>query len=365
MSQTMTALRWWGRRDVRVDTVPVPDPVPDGWVKIEIEACGICGTDVEEYLNGPIVVPVTEHPLTGAKAPITFGHEAVGIIRESNDPAAPPVRTRVVVEGTRSCGDCFWCRRGEYPLCAVVASLGQMDDGGLADYMIAPGRMCLPVTFDIPATEAVLVEPLSVGVRALRRQPELPGSRVVVFGAGTVGLLTGQAARAMGAAEVIMVDADPGKREVALACGADDFLTVDRLGTLPERYGTGGPDLAIECAGSTAAARSALDVVRRGGTAVLLGVHEDSFQVPMLPFLLEEKTVTSSRSHDAETDFPRALELLRSGEIVTAPLITSVIPLSRTVADGFEALARGGRGQIKIAVVPDRLYHRVHDERES
>lgn len=353
---TMMALRWWGRRDVRVDMIPVPAPIPDGWVMIEIEACGICGTDVEEYLNGPIVVPQTEHPLTGAEAPITFGHESVGIIRESNDPAAPPVGTRVVVEGNRYCGDCFWCRREEYPLCEIVGTLGQMDHGGLADFMIAPGYMCLPLDADIPACEAVLVEPLSVGVRALSRQPELSGSSVVVFGAGTVGLLAGQVARAKGAAEVIMVDPNPGKREVSLACGASAFLTPDELDTLPDRYEAGGPDLAVECAGSTAAARSAIEVVRRGGTAILLGVHEDTFEVPMLPFVLDEKTVTSSRSHGWDSDFPRALELLRSGAIVTAPLITSVIPLSRTVEDGFDTLARSGGQQIKIAVVPDRRY---------
>ncbi len=355
MTRTMTALRWWGRRDVRVDTIPVPTTIPDGSVLIEIEACGICGTDLEEYLNGPIVVPLTEHPLTGVKAPVTFGHEAVGSIVESRDPSAPPVGTRVVIEGNRYCGRCFWCRRGEYPLCTVVASLGQMDHGGLADFMIAPGYMCLPIDADLPSTEAVLIEPLSVGVRALRRQPELPGSSVVIFGAGTVGLLAGQAARAMGAVDVIMIDANPAKRDIALACGASDFLTPAELGSLPGRYEAGGPDLTIECAGSTAAARSALEVVRRGGTAILLGVADASFEVPMLPFLLDEKTITASRSHAWDTDFPQALDLLRSGAIVTAPLITSVIPLSRTVEDGFAVLARPGGSEIKIAVVPDHL----------
>lgn len=351
-SGEMRALRWWAAGDVRLDVVPVPTELPDGWVLVAVEACGICGTDLEEFLNGPVVIPTDDHPLTGAKAPLTLGHEVVGRIVASKAAQAPPVGSRVVVEGNRFCGECFWCRRHEFPLCPRLGSLGQMDNGGLADFMRAPGYMCLPLEDAIPSVEAVLVEPLSVVLRALRRKGDVEGANLVIFGGGTLGLLAIQAARALGAAEVVLVEPNEARRELALDLGASLFLHPDETSSLAERYEAGGPDAALECAGSPAAVVAAVETIRPGGTAILLGVHDGPFEIDMLPFLLQEKTLTASVSHVWDEDFPQALDLLHRGLIRTAPLITSVVPLDRTVADGFVALADHGAEHIKIAIVP-------------
>ncbi|ACQ79745.1 Alcohol dehydrogenase zinc-binding domain protein [Beutenbergia cavernae DSM 12333] len=353
LPEVMTAVRWWARGDVRVDSVAVPGDLETGWVLVEVEACGICGTDLEEYLHGPIVSPVEPHPLTGAQVPVTLGHETVGRIVRSNDPDAPPVGTLVAVEGNRFCGECFWCLRREFPLCRMLGSLGQMGDGGLADYLAAPGYMCVPLPAGLPAAEATLVEPLSVVVRALRRRARIADGSIAVVGAGTLGLLAVQAAKAMGARDVVAIDPQPGRRALALTLGADAALDVDEVHLLADRYPAGGPDWALECAGSTAAAETALGLVRRGGTAVLVGVHDAPIPVNMLRLVLDERTITASVSHVWDEDFPEAIRLLSSGAVTAAPLVTSVIPLSRTVADGMDVLARGGSDQIKIVVVPD------------
>lgn len=353
---TMSAVRWWGRGDVRVDTVPVPAEVPDGWVLVEVLACGICGTDLEEYRDGPIVVPLTPHPLTGRHAPLTMGHETVGRVLVSNAEGGPESGTIVAVEGNLHCGQCFWCRRHEYTLCAQLASLGQGADGGLADYVVAPAYTCIPVPHGIAAINAVLAEPLSVVCRALRRNhDQVHDAHVVIFGAGTIGLLALQAALAMGARDVRMVDPNPGRADLAISLGASDYLDPVDVGELADSYQAGGPDLAIECAGRPVAVESALACVRRGGTALLLGVHDADARFNLLRFLIEEKRIVSSLSHVYDEDVPQALELMSAGRVRTTELVTAVVPLTRAVTDGFEALQQPGR-QIKVIVVPDRLY---------
>ncbi len=354
LPSTMTAVRWWARGDVRVEQVPVPPTVPAGWILIEVLACGICGTDLEEFLHGPIVVPSTPHPLTGGQAPLILGHETIGRVLVGSGVDTPAVGAVVVVEGSVFCGTCSWCLRHEYPLCAQLASLGQMGDGGLAEFMVAPALTCIEIPAPLTVEQAVLTEPLSVVCRALSRyRGSLDGARVAVFGVGTIGLLTVQAACASGA-DVTVIDPNADRCALALELGASRCVAPDEVMTLLDRSPGGGPDLAIECAGRPEAAEAAIRLIRPGGSVILVGVHDGDLKTNMLDFLRTEKTLTSSVSHVYDEDVPAALELIRSGKINTAAMITSTIPLSRTVSDGFEAL-RTPEAQIKVVVVPDRL----------
>ena len=195
----MLAARWHARRDIRIDEVPEPGTPPPGWVRMKVAACGICGTDLEEYTEGPLMIPVDEpHPLTGGIAPLTLGHESVGVVVEAAADVELEPGTPVAVETNVFCGTCYWCRRREFQLCEKLGSLGLMGDGGLAEQMIAPAYTCFPYR-NVAATTAVLAEPLSVAVRAVRRGGVRVGSSVAIVGAGTVGLLTAQGARVAGA----------------------------------------------------------------------------------------------------------------------------------------------------------------------
>ena len=115
---------------------------PPGWVRLRVEACGICGTDVEEYRDGPLAVPIHPNPLSGRCAPLTLDHETVGVVEAAGEGVALEPGTRVAVEGNMTCGNCFWCLNGTYALCPQLATLGQQSDGGLAEQMLAPAYLC-------------------------------------------------------------------------------------------------------------------------------------------------------------------------------------------------------------------------------
>src|SRR3984957_9933147 len=263
----MLAVRWHARGAVRVDEVPPPPPPRPGEVQLRVGWCGICGTDVEEWLSGPAFIPVdAPHPITGTRAPIILGHEFAGrVVAVGDGVAEPQTGQRVAVDTIVFCGTCHWCRRGELTRCRQLGGLGLHGDGGLAELCNAPARMCLPLPDTVADDEAPLVETLAVAVRALRRGMLRPGERVAVVGAGAVGLMAVQAARAFGAGSVAVVGPRAGRRDLACRLGADRAV-------LPEEPAALRADLAVESGGSPQAVEAALQALRAGGRAVLLGI---------------------------------------------------------------------------------------------
>jgi (R,R)-butanediol dehydrogenase/meso-butanediol dehydrogenase/diacetyl reductase len=350
----MLAVRWWGREDVRIEDIADPGDPPAGWVRLKIQACGICGTDVEEYTSGPVIIPTEPHPLTNAMAPLTLGHEAAGIVESVGAGVRLEQGTPVAVESNLFCGHCWWCRRGQYQLCRSLASLGLMGDGGLAEYMLAPAYMCIPFANDIPAEHSALSEPLSVAVRAVNKSGIGLGASVAVLGAGTVGLLTVQAARLAGAKNVVSVERLPERRALALKLGADLAVSPEEAAeACAEITGGVGVDAAIEAAGNAAAAAFAVKLARPGGRAVLMGVFDDDVPIDMMDLLLGEKTVTASLSHIYDEDFTNAVTLLDRGLVQVAPLITDRIALGDVLEKGFKPLVTEPGEHLKIVVFPN------------
>ena len=328
------AVRWHSAGDVRVEEIPDPGSPPPGWVRLRVEACGICGTDVEEYVHGPVVV---------ANAPVVLGHEIAGVVEEAGDGVALRVGQRVAIEGNLVCGRCPWCLRGEANLCQSNEQLGLQRDGGLAEFVLAPEVVCASVDADVPPEVAALAEPLSVAVRAVRRAGVQAGSTVAVVGGGAVGLLVAQVARRSGAGRIVLVDPLPARRELALKLGVDEAV----------EPGSGGEyDVVIESAGSAAAAEAAVGLTRRGGTTLLLGVTTDDVRLPMPEFLVGERSVLTSVSHVFDPDFTTAVGLINDGHLLLAPLVTDRIPLERAVSDGLDALIAEPAEHLKIVVVP-------------
>lgn len=340
----MRAARWHGRGDVRIEDVPVPVPAPDELL-VEVLWCGICGTDLEEYRDGPLTIPVQPHPRRGTIAPIALGHEVVGRVHTAAaDGSGPPAGAVVVPDVVIGCGECWWCRRHEEGLCPELAVRGQTEDGGLARFMPARAATCLVVPPGVAPESAALVEPASVAVRALRKAGDLLGARVAVVGAGTVGQLVARCAVAAGAVVELVVDPAPSRRELAVAHGAR--AAADPAGAA----GAGGYDAVVECSGADGALPLALDLARRGGTVVAVGLRARPGTLDVVGLVLGEKRLIGSAAHLWDTDCAPALDLIASGRLPVDDLISRRVPLERVVEDGFGALADRAGDVLKVLV---------------
>ncbi|WP_382303546.1 zinc-binding dehydrogenase [Herbiconiux sp. UC225_62] len=348
---TMVAARLHARQDLRVDRIPVPAPSASEAL-IRVLWCGICGTDLEEYRDGPVTVPMgTPHPVSGRLAPLTLGHEPVGVIaRAAADGSGPAAGTVVVPDVVSGCGTCWWCRRHDEGQCQRLVVIGQTTDGALAHYLVARADRCLPVPDGLAAETAALAEPTAVAVRALAKLGAAPQaiSSLAVLGGGTIGQLVARVARSLGCRSVTLVDPVPERRRLAERTGIGTVHPSELArfaATLPEP----GLDAAIECTGRPGVIADALRSVRRGGEVVALGLRAalDTFQLD--DFVLGEKRLIGSAAHMWDTDLASALDLLASGRLSVDGLITHRIPLAQTT-DALELLGDTRSGAVKVLV---------------
>lgn len=336
----MRAARWYAAGDVRVDEVPVPVPHEDEAL-VEVSWCGICGSDLEEYADGPVVIP---------RGPLTLGHEVVGrVVRPAPDGSGPGAGTRVVVDVVDGCGRCWWCLRHEEGLCPDLRVRGLSADGGLAGQMSARAARLVPVPDALPDDLAALAEPLAVAVRALGKCGSVLGRTVAVLGGGTVGQLVARVARAVGAAHVVVVDPQESRRWIADEAGADLVLAPEDR-ALAAALSPTGVDIVIECAGRPGLAAVAVALVRRGGTVVLLGVTPGPSTLDLLDLVLGEKVVLGSAAHRWDDDVRTAVHLLASGTVRVDDLVTARIPLAEVVTQGLHVLRDRPSEALKILV---------------
>ena len=188
----MKAARFHGPGDIRIDDVPEPTVGP-GQVKVDVDWCGICGTDLHEYLDGPIFIPPkgAPHPLTGEEMPVVMGHEFAGVVAEVGDGVTTVKEgDRVAVEPYDVCGECAACRAGRYNICRKLGFVGlDGQQGGFAERCVVDARWAHPLG-DIPTDLGALVEPLAVAYHAVRLSELQPGGTAAVFGSGPIGLVT-------------------------------------------------------------------------------------------------------------------------------------------------------------------------------
>ena len=354
----MKAARWHARHDIRIDEIPEPTAPGPGEVIIKVGACGICGTDLEEYTDGPLFIPVDEpNPLTGRKAPLTIGHEFAGeVVEVGKGVTAFKPGDHLAPDVLLYCGDCYWCQRHQVVLCDSLAALGQMGDGGLAEYCKLPVKMAIPVPNGLSDDHAAMAEPLSVAVRAVRRGRMAPGERVAVFGGGTIGLFCLQVAKAAGAGEVFVVEPLAGRRELALQLGASaviDPTTTDPVAEVRRLTGGIGPDLVLEAAGAAPVTPVAIQAARKGGRIVLVGIPVAPSTINFFDVVFTEKEIIGSLSHVYDEDYATAIHWLGDGRIQAEPLISVRVPLERLVEDGLERLAQRAAETLKVIIRPN------------
>ena len=307
-----------------------------------ITYCGICGTDVEEYMHGPVVIPTAPHPLTGAQAPLVLGHEGAGIVLAAGPGSGLEPGTRVGLENSVGCGHCSACLSGNRQLCPQLAVMGLMMDGALAEAVNVPASMCAALPAGLPDEAGALAESLAVGVRAVRRAGAVDGIDVHVFGAGTIGLMTAQVARAAGARSVTLRDPSAARLRRAAAM---------RFEALTPDTDAGRAAVVFECSGTEAGLREALAATAKSGTTVMIGVHDRPREIDLVAMLMDERVMLASLSHSMD-DYVRAIELLNERSIEIEPLITDRVSLEDAVDRGFDALVADPEDHLKVLIVP-------------
>jgi L-iditol 2-dehydrogenase len=339
-----------------VEDRPRPDPAPDE-VLVAVGEVGICGSDLHYYEHGRIGDYVVEEPLV-------LGHESAGEVVEvgANVPDER-VGERVALEPGVPCRRCEYCKRGEYNLCPDVTFMATPpDDGALAEYVAWPADFAHRLPDGVSVREGALCEPLSVGVHAARRGDVGVGDSVLVTGAGPIGLLAADAARAAGATEVLVADVVDAKRRRAVERGADatidprDGDLVEAVaaetggkGTAGEASAGDGADVVIEASGAESAIRSSLDAVRRGGTVVLVGLA-DAAEVPLDVLELVDAELDVRGSFRYRNTYPAAIELLANDEIDAVGLVDFEMPLGDVGAAFQRAMDRETvKGMVRVA----------------
>ncbi|AQZ65140.1 Threonine dehydrogenase and related Zn-dependent dehydrogenases [[Actinomadura] parvosata subsp. kistnae] len=340
----MRAAVWYGAGDVRVEDVPEAPPGP-GEVTIDVAYCGICGSDLHEYADGPHAIPVGEpHPESGVAAPLVLGHEFCGTVRAAGAGVtglAPG--DRVAVEPHYRCGSCPRCRAGEYNICRHFGFAGLMGHGGLAERATVPAYMLHRLPDAVSLEQAAVFEPAAVALHAVRRAGIRPGESVAVLGLGPIGLLVTRLAARCGAGRIVAADRSPARRELALRMGA--AATGADLAEVTEGEGV---DVAFEAAGSPDTLRACLAATRRGGRVMLLGLT-GTITLDAFALVNNEQTIMTSVGYrDA---YPELTRMVAEEGVDLAGIVTSTIPLDHVVRDGFDALLRGEE-QVKVLVRP-------------
>ncbi|MEV4736837.1 MULTISPECIES: zinc-dependent alcohol dehydrogenase [unclassified Microbacterium] len=339
----MLALRWHGRRDIRLDDVPVPSLDDRRDVLLRVLAAGICGTDLEEWLEGPVSVRVPE----GRQA-VTLGHEILAEVVETTPHVASlSPGDRVAVEVNLTCDECDLCRRGRSNVCRRTVALGLQDDGGIAEMLVAPADACVRLSGPASDLDAVLAEPLAVAIHAVDLAAPRPGSRALVIGGGAIGqlLLRVLAERGVRAA---LREPDPFRRRIAQDAGFAAFASTAELDEATEWAGR--LDVVFEAAGHAAAVEDAVDVVAPGGCVIVLGVSGEPVRIDAWRLMERELSIRASLSHTLR-DFRRAVELIETERISVADLLTHTVPLTEA-PHAFDLLASRAEKVLKCVIVP-------------
>ena len=350
----MKALVYHGNRDLRLETVEDLQPGPNE-VKLRVDYCGICATDIEEYLYGPkFISSDPPNPLTGRSVPLVVGHELMATVSETG-PGVEGVEQgqRVAIHGVLTCGRCRWCTSGQTQQCATQAFVGFGIDGGLAEYLVWPASHLVPLPENLASREAALVEPASVAGHAVRRARLTTGDRVAVLGVGTVGMLAMQIAKAAGA-QVFAIDTRQMSLDLARELGADAAIDArdphlnDAILELTD--GT-GPDVVLDAAGTASTPADAVRWVRKGGRVVLVAIYTDTPQFDFNSIVIDEKEMIGTVGY-ARLDVEESVRLLSEGSVKSAPLISDVIGLDDVIDVGYKRMLEPTKDIFRILVSP-------------
>ena len=352
----MRALRFHGRRDLRVEEVAAPAAIGPAQLVVKASLCGICGTDLHEYAAGPLIVPIAPHVFTGALLPQILGHEFAGEVIEVGT-AVTHLRPgdRVSIQPQVYPADDYYARRGLGHLSDRNATIGlSWAWGGMGEFAVVNDYNAIKLPDTVDDVQGAMIEPAAVAIYAVERGRVGPGATVLVAGGGPIGVLTAMAARLAGATTVVVNEPNAARRaeierlDLGLRCldPADDDMLAEVRHLTEDRVGV---DVAFECVGNERALETCVKAVRRQGTVVQVGLHLGSARVEPTEWALKDLTIEGVVCYPV-TIWPRMIALIASGRFPVERLVTRQVPLAGAVEQGFASLLRPGTPALKVLV---------------
>ncbi|CAG0922579.1 unnamed protein product [Notodromas monacha] len=336
--------------DLRMEKRTLEEDLDPHDVLLEMQKVGICGSDVHYWTAGRIANFVVE-------APMVLGHEASGrVVKVGSRVSHLKPGDRVAIEPGVPCRRCSYCVGGRYNLCPDIQFCATPPvDGNLCQYYKHAADFCFKLPDHVSDEEGALLEPLSVGVHACRRAGVTLGARVLICGAGPIGLVNLLVAKAMGAAFVCLTDLDENRLQVALSMGADAGITIakeqtadEALAMIKEAFKGDSPTHTIECTGAESSIRLGMLATKSGGVMVLVGVGPSSYlNVPVFDAAVREVDIRGIFRY--ANCYPTALEFVASGKCDVKKLITHRFELEDSLK-AFEAAKTGADGAIKVMI---------------
>ncbi|MGM7724220.1 2,3-butanediol dehydrogenase [Metabacillus sp. Hm71] len=348
----MKAAKWYGVRDIRIKEVEEP-MIQSGMVKIRVKWCGICGTDLHEYLAGPIFLPTQPHPLTGEEVPVILGHEFSGIVTEIGDGVTRvKVGDKVTVEPIFACGMCKACKAGTYNVCEQLGFLGLAGGGGgFSEFVTVNEEMVHILPDHMTYEQGALVEPTAVAVHAVRESALKAGDSCVVFGAGPIGLLIIQAAVSAGASKIIAVEISEERQKLAINIGAHFVINPIKENVIEavNELTNGGADVCFEVTGVDVCLNDAIECAKTRGQVLIVSIWEKESSISPNSLVLKERQLKGILGY--RNVFPMTIRLIAEGRLPVEEVITEKIVLQNIIEGGFEELIKN-KNHIKILVSP-------------
>ncbi len=353
----MKAVRFHGRRDIRVEDVAAPSaPLAPGQVLIKPIITGICGTDLHEYIAGPIVTPVTPHVYTGATNPQILGHEFSAVVVDTGaDVVNVKAGDRVSIQPLVSPRNDYYGRRGLYHLSPKMGCIGlSWAWGGMGELAVVNDYNVVPVPAGVSDIQAAMIEPAAVAIYGVDRGGVQSGSTVLVSGAGPIGALTLLAVRAAGAATIFVSEPNPNRlakaKELVPGIIAIDPTKDDLEQIIRDHTEEGvGVDVALECVGLEASLNACVKAVRSQGKVVQTGLHLKPASIDAMLWALKDITVEATWCYPVQI-WPRIIRMVEAGLLPLEKVVTASIAAEDVVSDGFEALLDKAGKHLKILV---------------
>ena len=301
-------------KQIEFREVPVPE-LQAGQVLVKIKKIGVCGSDIHVYHG--------THPFT--RYPITQGHEVSGqIVKVGEGVAELKEGQKVIIEPQVFCGTCYPCRHGKYNLCEELKVMGFQTTGVASDYFAVDASKITVIPDDMTYNEGAMMEPLAVTVHAVKRAGDVTGLKVAVLGAGPIGILLAQSAKAMGAAQVMITDIGDYRLELAKQCGADFVVNTAKRDfgeAMLECFGPDKADVIYDCAGNDITMGQAIKYARKGSQIILVAVYAGMANVDLAVLNDHELDLNTSMMYRHE-DFVDAIRYVNEKKIQLKPLMS-------------------------------------------